>query len=103
MERIPGDADARRKVMILCVVNVLAKWRSRGPAIESGRTSLNVLRVDDHAVAEVSGSGATVSCAGNDWRIGSLPKTRVEIRKESIAIIRSSEVGVAHAETQRQV
>src|ERR1041384_6896913 len=96
MERIPRQSDAWRKVMLPCLVHVLAKWRSRGVAIESGRTSLEILRVNDHAVAPVSS-------AGNDRRLRRIPKAREEIRKHSVAIIRRSEVGVADTKTQREV
>src|SRR5215216_2264010 len=102
-ERIPGKADARRKVSFICFVDVTAKWRSRGPAIESGGASLNILCVNNHAVAEVSASGAPVSSPCNDRSIGSLPKTGVEIGEDSVAILRRSEVRVANAETQRHI
>src|ERR1044071_8906168 len=103
MERIPGEADAWRKVMLLCLVHVLAKWRSRGVAIESGRTGLEILRVNDHAVAIVSCSRAPVSSAGNDRRLRRIPKAREEIRKHSVAIVRRSEVRVADTQTQREI
>src|ERR1044072_2050851 len=102
MERIPRDADAWRKIMLRRLVHVFTKWRSRGPAIESGWTSLNILRVNNHAVAEVSTAGAAVSSPSDDWCIGSFPKTRVEIRKHSVAIFRRSQVRVANAKTKSQ-
>src|ERR1041385_4775050 len=103
MERIPRQSDAWRKVMLLCLVHVLAKWRSRGVAIESGWTSLEILRVNNHAIAIVSRSRAPVSSAGNNRRLRRIPKAREEIRQHSVAIVRRSEVGVADTKTQREV
>src|SRR5215470_14551713 len=89
--------------MLLRLVNVLAERRSSWSAIERCRAGLNILSINDHAVAEISRSSTTVSGARNDRRIGSSPEAGIEIGKHTVAIIRRSEVRVANAITQRQV
>src|SRR6185312_1608439 len=97
-KRIPGNADSRSKVMLLRLIHILAKRRSRRSAIERRRSGLEILSIHDDAVAEVAGTSATIPGARNLRSSRRTPEAGQEVYEEAILIPWWSKVRIAHAQ-----
>src|SRR6266849_6380940 len=88
LKRIPGDPKARRKILLLGLVDILTKRRGSWRAIERWRSSLEVLGVDDYAVAVIARARATESSSRYDWSVCRIPETGKKVDKQTIPIPR---------------
>src|SRR4030095_6588758 len=89
-ERIPGNTEPRSKIHLRCFDDLFAVRRSRRRTTIGRR--LHILRVDNHAVAEVSGADDTITGAGNLRSIRRIEKARIESREPAVLVERLAEI-----------
>ena len=75
-ERIPGDTETLRKIVLGCVHDIFSVWRNGRRAV--GR-ALEVLRVYYHAVAEITGARHSTASSSDLRRVRRTEQGRIKV------------------------